>query len=733
MTISVPRRPAARASSGAGRPPGDGQRSESRAGAGAGRQPAGRRQAAALAGLAAVAALAAACASGAPAGGTSSTPAVPGPSRPAPPVPPHGGVSLNVLVLTDGTPAVAAIAHELAVEGVPATVISLRAASRPAITRGFLTRPAPGGRRGGNFAGVVLPGADPAGLTGAEQAALARYERDFGVRQVDAYGPPQPALGMTAPVYSGPLTGAVSVTAAGAGAGFGYLRGSFPFSGGTAGTAPFGYLARPQPGGAVSGVEPLLDAAVPRAGGAGTLVWQFTRDGAQQLGIGFGSSQYLAQFRYLAHGIVSWVTRGAHLGFWRNYLTVDYDDVFNADAQWSPAGHCTPGDSACPRGTPGTAPIRMKAADVRYAVRWQRQHHFEMEFLFNGGTSVQFQVHGTDGLLAAFQPVAGEFYWINHTFTHANLGCQQDFTVVPWKCVRSGGRIAWASRSLIDSQIQDNLAWARTHGIPVVPGVIATGEYSGLKILPQQPVDNPNLTAAMGPDHEQWIALDASREPDMRPVGAALGVPRHPIDVGYDVDSVAEEVNEYNWFHTSKADGGSGLCSGSKITACIKPLSPKTGWTSAILPGQARIVFLAALDNDPRPFFMHQSNLTGDRLGYPVMGAVLSAYRAVYGPAAPLVNQSMAGDGTALRDQQLWAAALRSGAVTAWVQGRTVTVSGPPGTLVPVTAPAGSRSGPAAGATFGQPYGGERSAYVKLGTRPLRLTLPAAPFAAPAA
>jgi hypothetical protein len=690
-----------------------------------------RRRAGALAALAAVAALAAACSSGAAPAAAPSTPAAPGPSLPAPPVPPHAGVSLRVLVLTDGTPAVAAIAHELAGEGVPATVISLKAASRRAITRGFLTRAAPGGRRGGNFDGVVLPGADPAGLTGAEQATLARYEREFGVRQVDAYAPPQPALGMSAPVYSGPLTGAVSVTPAGAAAGFGYLRGSFPFSGGAAGPAPFGYLARPRPGAAVSGVQPLLDAPVPRTGGSGTLVWQFTRDGAQQLGISFGSSQYLAQFRYLAHGIVSWVTRGAHLGYWRNYLTVDYDDLLNADAQWSPKGHCTPGGSVCPKGTPATAAIRMTPADVTFAVRWQRQHHFEMEFLFNGGSSAQFQVHGTDPLLSAFRPVAGEFYWINHTFTHANLGCRQDFSVVPWKCVRSGGQVVWAPRSLVDSQIQDNLAWARAHGLPAVPGVIATGEYSGLRILPQQPADNPNLVAALGPDHEQWIAMDASREPQMRPVGAALGVPRHPIDVGYDVDTVAGEISEYNWFHVSKADGGSGMCAGSTTTACIRPLNPKTGWAAAILPEQAQIVFLAALDNDPRPFFMHQSNLTGDRLGYAVMDSVLSAYRAVYGPSAPAVNRSMAGDGAALRDQQLWAAALRQGTVTAWVSGRTVTVSGPPGTAVPVTAPAGSRAGSAAGAVFGQAYGGERSAYVTLGHAPLRLKLPAAPFRSP--
>jgi hypothetical protein len=338
-------------------------------------------------------------------------------------------------------------------------------------------------------------------------------------------------------------------------------------------------------------------------------------------------------------------------------------------------------------------------------------------------------VNGVDPLLVATRPVAKDFYWVNHTYTHAYFGCQQDFSVVPWKCVESGGRIVWAAgTSLINSQIFDNLSWARRNGIPAERGVLASGEYSGLRILPQQPVDNPSLDNAMGPDKIKWVAMDASRELNQRPVGAALGVPRHPIDVGYDVDTVANEVNEFNWYNTSKADGGSGRCQSSKTTRCLKPLDPNTGWTSYIVPGQVQIVYRAVLDNDPRPFFMHQSNLTADRLGYPVMDGVLSAYRAVYGASAPIVNLPMSGDGAVLHNQARWAQALRAGTVSAWVQGNTVTISGPPGTVVPVTVPAGTTVGSAAGPAFGSPYAGERSSYTALGSRPLRLALNSAPY-----
>ncbi len=108
-----------------------------------------------------------------------------------------------MLVLTDGTPAVEAIRQQLGAEGMPYTVINLHKASRQRITRTFLARTVPGGTRGGNFEGIVLPGASPAALSGSEKAALNWYEGKFGVRQVDAYAPPTPDLGMNAPGTAG--------------------------------------------------------------------------------------------------------------------------------------------------------------------------------------------------------------------------------------------------------------------------------------------------------------------------------------------------------------------------------------------------------------------------------------------------------------------------------------------------------------------------------------------------
>ena len=211
----------------------------------------------------------------------------------------------------------------------------------------------------------------------------------------------------------------MGVTRAGASAGFGYLNGSFPFSGGAAGAAPFGYLAQPVPGG---GAAPLITSAIPHSSGRATLVWQYDQGGREQLGLGFGYGYFQAQFHYLAHGIVSWVTRGVNLGSWRNYLDIGYDDMFLGDAQWSTKGHCTPGATACPHGTPMTPTIRMVPADVTYAVQWEKHHHFTIEYLYNGGASSRFAAHGVDSLLVATRPVAKDFYWVNHTWSHAYLG-----------------------------------------------------------------------------------------------------------------------------------------------------------------------------------------------------------------------------------------------------------------------------------------------------------------------
>jgi hypothetical protein len=638
-------------------------------------------------------------------------------------------VDLGVLVITDGNPWVEAIRQQLTSEGVPTKVVDLNDSGRPVIDSSFLSGKLADGTPEGHFQGVVLSNDAPSGLSAAELSALSSYETAFSVRQVDAYTYPSANVGLQPPAYGGSLDGSTAtVTAAAKADGFAYLKGSFDFQGTAGGSQSYGYLAQPQASTSTSSFTPYLTEKIPGTSTTGTLAGVYSNSGRQQLVVGFGYNYYQLQYRYLAHGIADWVTRGVHLGYWRNYLTVDADDLFNADAEWSQQGKCTPGDSACPSGTPATTPSRMTPADVSYATSWQNSHNFKLEFLYNGGASSRFQVNGTDPLLTAVKPVASSFWWVNHTYTHQWLGCVQDFTVTPWRCATdSSGSTEWTDYSTINGEITSNIQWAKQNGIPIEADELAPGEYSGLRILPQQPVDNPNLIQAIAANGIKWVPLDASREPAMRPVGSALGVPRHPIDVFYNVSSKANEVSEYNWIYDSAADGGSGLCT-TAGTPCLAPLSVKTGWDSFVLPRQITTMLTSVVANDPRPFMFHQSNLTSDRLLYPVVNGVLSSYRAVYAASAPVVNQRLSAAGAALHSQDQWAQASAAGTVSGYVQGSTVTITGPSGTSVPVTAPTGTKVGTAKGAAFGSAYGAEQSAYTTLGSGPLTLALKAAPY-----
>jgi hypothetical protein len=107
------------------------------------------------------------------------------------------------------------------------------------------------------------------------------------------------------------------------------------------------------------------------------------------------------------------------------------------------------------------------------------------------------------------------------------------------------------------------------------------------------------------------------------------------------------------------------------------------------------------------------------------MGGVLSAYRGVFAANTPVVNARFSAVAEALNQQQTWAKVVAAGTAGGYLQGNTLTLTGPAGTRVPVTVP--DRTG--LGTTmFGEAYGGERSAYTTLGASPTTLVLPSAPY-----
>ncbi|MER5217380.1 hypothetical protein ABT063_44370 [Streptomyces sp. NPDC002838] len=636
-------------------------------------------------------------------------------------------VDLRVLVVSDGGPSTDAIAAELAAAGTPYTEIDLTQSGRPVIDAGFLADTVDGRPRA-RFQAVVLPNDNPFPTGSAEMAALADYERTYAVPQVDAYTYARPEAGLQYPVhggYSGSVDGAqAEVTAAGKAGPFGYLDGAVPFEDNDPAVGEsYAYLSKPLAG---ADFTPYVEAAIPGQSTRGTLVGEYRHDGRRELVVTFVYNQYQQQFRLLARGIVEWMTGGVHLGASRNYFAVHVDDVFAADDRWNTELNCTPGDVDCtdPNATPD--PIRMTPADVEHATSWQDSKDFTLDFAYNGAGSVDHRQdnNGVDALADKLIADRNKFRWINHTYSHPFLGCVQDTSVVPWKCATDAdGSTQWVSRNEISDEIATNRVWGQAAGLPLENGELVTGEHSGMKVLPQQPEDNPNLALALDDNDITWLGSDNSREPDQRRVGPATTVPRYPMNVFYNAGRAAEQVDEYNWIYTSRAQGGSGICEDNPATTtCLaEPLDTTTGYAERIVPLETRIALGHVLSNDPKPHFIHQSNLAEERIAYPVLSGVLDGYEALFAEDTPVVNPRMKDIGAELQRRAAWQAALQAGEITAYRIGDTVTVEAPDGLAVTATLPTGTTL---AGAAFGEAYAGAVSGWTPSTGAPISLTLP---------
>ena len=149
------------------------------------------------------------------------------------------------------------------------------------------------------------------------------------------------------------------------------------------------------------------------------------------------SNENQSQAQLLRHGELNWVTRGVFLGYQRNYLELQVDDLFLGDDAWDPATHTTNYDPA--------EASRMTPADVAQAAAWSKARGVRIDFAFNGGGSELYKAdHATttDPLANAFADPAtrGAFGYINHTYDHPNMDC--------------------STSSFIAKEITDNVAWA---------------------------------------------------------------------------------------------------------------------------------------------------------------------------------------------------------------------------------------------------------------------------------
>jgi hypothetical protein len=645
-------------------------------------------------------------------------------------------VDLRVLVVENGTPSANAIAAELGREGVPYTTVDLASATRPTIDQAFLETVSPTVLEG-NFQAVVLPDAAPAGMSAAELLAVTTYEATFGVRQISAYVWPG-SVGLDAPVYSGSLDGrTATVTAAGLAGPFSYLSGSFAFDDFDPSVMEtYGYVST-VPAAAAATVQSLVTVTDPGGSAVGTAVGVSTDQGRENMFLTVGYNENQQWFQDIAHGLITWVTRGVHLGYDRNYFSVQVDDVFLADGRWSSAANCTPGED-CTDPTVTTPDIRMVPSDVTRLTTWQVNNGYRLDLVFNSGGTDQFKAAngGTDPMATALLAAQNQFHWTNHTYSHPFLGCRQDFTSIPWGCLSTiPGQLRVAAGDMntadyqwfpatgdpddggIIPQIEQNQQFAATNNLTNFdPTELVTGEHSGLLTNPQQPMDNPNLAPSLLAAGIHYTASDASRETGQRLVAGStttLTVPRHPTNIYYNVGTYQDEVSEYNWIYTSRANGGSGTCEDHpETTTCITPLDASTeaaataSFNSYILPLETRIALSHVLTNDPRSHYAHQSNLSEDAILLPMVSSVLSSYRSLFAANAPIVEQTLTQQGQTLGLTDAWNTA--SGGVTAYLDGLGLHL-GASSAAIPLTVPTATTGTAVAGLSA---YAGEKSGWL---------------------
>jgi hypothetical protein len=620
-------------------------------------------------------------------------------------------------VLTAGDAASQTFMAGLLEVGVPFTTVDLRDPARPAIDAAFLSDAPVEAAGRAKYQAIVAPDETVSGLTPGERAALADYQREFGVRRLSGQVYPSSAVHLhapdepSAPSYVGSLDGSVAhVTELGRRVGFGYLRGPIPFDDASPEVVEsHGYLSTPLPAApSRSGtLSVLIDMPVPGTDARGVIAAVLDDSGREELIVTCALNPQQLQQQLMFRGLLRWLTRGVHLGSERHHLDVHVDDVFLANARWVPAHDCTLG-ADCPADV--QAPdILMTAADVDHLLAWQEQSGFALVLAFNGGGhELALERFGAFALGERLIERAAELRWLNHTYTHEYLGCLQDPSLRPLRCARdSAGATSWVPYALAADQIGANLVFARRYGLALDPSELVTGEHSGLRRPPDDHEDNPNLLRALETHAIAWVASDSSREPASRAVGPARTLPRHPLNLFFNVATRAEQVDEYNWLYTSAADGGSGACGSS----CIAPLDPRSGFDGYIVPREARAALMRALSNDPRPHYVHQSNLAEDRLLYPLLARVLDDYRDSFDSSAPLVQSSMREAGEELQRMAAWPGA--QSRLSAYVESGVLTLSVAAGdaggpVAVPMTLPTDAHS---AGTPLFASYAGEQTGW----------------------
>jgi hypothetical protein len=211
--------------------------------------------------------------------------------------------------------------------------------------------------------------------------------------------------------------------------------------------------------------------------------------------------------------------------------------------------------------------------------------------------------------------------------------------------------------------------------------------------------------------------------------GSARVVPRHPVNVYYNAGTDAQELDEYQTLYPA----GSFAC-------------PTTCTFRNVITQVVSGLFLTTMGNDPRPSYVHQTNIIGtppagseespdllppatytppatctagapcakgDGTLYQALDPFLYQYNEYFQSNAPIVQLTQQAIANLLAEQQAWSA---TSAVNGYIEGNVVTVNNNGAPIeIPLT-----------GTTGGAPYAGTWSYWTLAPTGPSTYTARAA-------
>ena len=536
------------------------------------------------------------------------------------------------------------------------------------------------------------------GFSDAEWAPLRAFEKKFGIRQLDVNAVPGPPLGLNWASSTGTLDGQSGTLTAAGRQQFSALKGSVPFQDlDPAVSETFGALATPCDGVAVPTCNTTsFETVLAGAGGTSLVGIARTKDGREEMVSTFSGNQYQLHNALLRESMLSWVTGGVYIGMDRSYLAIDVDDLFVPDLKWDPTINGTPGDGRTPA-TPASPEVglRMTAGDVTRLVSFQNANDVKLNMLFNGSGVGDYRNAngGTDPMFDAFMANKGAFNWISHTWTHASLGSPNPEN---------------PSEATIRAEISQNNTFAAQNALPGYNRTeLVTGEHSGIGTGNPVVAPEPTMPGALNAEGVTTVGADNSREVGQRRVGSAYTLPRYPTNMYYNVATWEDQLDEYDWLYLDKtaAPLGRGNCTSSATMTCFQ--SPVT--KEQFIARESTAIVQRMLGNDPRPSYVHQSNVIsdpanasaanrGDGILQAVLGKALADYRSYF--SKPFVQPSMTALREELRRQTAWKAAAAANRASGYIRDGKVTITAATAVDVPIT-----------GTTVGDLYAGQRSGW----------------------